>query len=106
MGYDYLSLPLAFLLRYARTVSHWWLVELNLRYTDGFLTCRFIRWRGAVWIHVQLPYSHGTHEKFSQTPHNTKNANIANSVSVVPFKIEKIKKVCKLEIYCLLPTDI
>ena len=40
-------------------IDYWWLVELPMWLTDGFLVTFFGRWRGAVRIHVshvQLTY--------------------------------------------------
>ena len=39
-------------------ISHWWLVELPMWLTDGFLVTFFGRWKGAVRIHVSHVHTH------------------------------------------------
>ena len=40
---------------------NWWLIELPMWLTDGFLITFFGRWRGAVRIHVSHVHTHESH---------------------------------------------
>ena len=65
---------------------------------------------GKVWISHCLVYSFGCfchlNWVFFTISVQHKNGNIANFVLTKSFKIKKTNKICNIERYCLLPTDI